>query len=70
MRASMVVALWLQSVGSLVVGHNCTVSLICSAARGIFPEQGLNLCPLLWQKDSYPMCHQGSPLKEHQSCNK
>ena len=26
----------------------------------IFPDQGLNLCPLDWQTDSYPLCHQGS----------
>ena len=30
-------------------------------ARGIFPDQGLNLCPLHWQVDSYPLHHQGSP---------
>ena len=22
--------------------------LSCSTARGVFPDQGLNLCPLLW----------------------
>ena len=33
----------------------------CSAARGIFPDQGLNPCPLHWQADSQPLCHQGSP---------
>ena len=32
----------------------------CSAARGIFPEQGLNLCGLNWQADSYSLCHQGT----------
>ena len=26
--------------------------LSCSAACGIFPDQGLNLCPLHWQADS------------------
>ena len=30
-------------------------------ACGIFPDQGLNLCPLHWQADSYPLRHQGSP---------
>ena len=35
--------------------------LTCSAAYGIFPALGLNLCPLHWQADSYPLCHQGSP---------
>ena len=33
-----------------------------SMACGIFPEQGLNLCPLHWQADSYPLCHQGSSV--------
>ena len=33
----------------------------CSAACGIFPEQGLNLCPPHWQADSQPLRHQGSP---------
>ena len=35
--------------------------LSCSAACGIFPDQGSNLCPLPWQADSQPLCHQGSP---------
>ena len=30
-------------------------------ACGIFRDQGLNLCPLHWQVDSYPLHHQGSP---------
>ena len=41
--ASVVVA-----VGSVVVAHG----LSCSAACGIFPDQGSNLCPLHWQADS------------------
>ena len=32
-----------------------------SAARGILPDQGSNPCPLHWQADSQPLCHQGSP---------
>ena len=36
--------------------------LNCSAACGIFPDQGANLCPLHWQADSQPLRHQGSPL--------
>ena len=36
--------------------------LSCSATCEIFPDQGLNLCPLYWQADSYPLHHQGSPL--------
>ena len=35
--------------------------LSCSAACGIFLGQGLNPCPLHWQVDSSPLCHQGSP---------
>ena len=30
----------------------------CSVACGIFPDQGLNPCPLHWQADSQPLCHQ------------
>ena len=47
-RASVVVACGLQSAGSVVVEHG----LSCSAARGIFPDQGSNPCPLHWQADS------------------
>ena len=36
--------------------------LSCSVACGIFPDQGLNLCPLHWQVDSQPLHHQGSPI--------
>ena len=28
----------------------------------IFPDQGLNPCPLHWQADSQPLRHQGSPF--------
>ena len=35
--------------------------LSCSAARGVFPDQGWSPRPLRWQVDSYPMRHQGSP---------
>lgn len=31
--------------------------LSCSAAHGISPEQGLNLCPPHWQADSHPLYH-------------
>ena len=37
----------------------------CSAACGIFPDQGSNPCPLHWQADSQPLRHQGSPKKWH-----
>ena len=36
--------------------------LSCTAARGIFLDQGLNPCPRHWQADSYPLSHQGSPI--------
>ena len=35
--------------------------LSCSAACGIFPDQGSNPCLLHWQADSQPLHHQGSP---------
>ena len=52
--------LWSTSsrrAGSVVVAHR----LSCSVACGIFPGQGLNLCPLHRQADSQPLHHQGSP---------
>ena len=47
----------LEYLGSFVVAH----WLSCSEACGIFPDHRLNLCPLHWQADSYPLHHQGSP---------
>ena len=44
--------------GSVVVAHGPS----CSAACGIFPDQGSNPCPLHWQADSQPLHHQGSPV--------
>ena len=32
-----------------------------STARGIFPGQGSNPCPVHWQADSYPLDPQGRP---------
>lgn len=32
------------------------------AARGVLPDQGLNLCLLCWQADSPPLGRQGGPL--------
>ena len=46
-----------RCAGSVVVAHGPS----CSAACGIFPDQGSNPCPLHWQADSQPPCHQGSP---------
>ena len=51
----------LRCAGSVVVAHGPS----CSAACGIFPDQGLNLCPLHWQADSQPLRHQGSPEVEY-----
>ena len=36
--------------------------LSCSAACGIFPSQGQDLCALHWQVYSWPLDHQGSSL--------
>ena len=47
-----------RRAGSVVVAHGPS----CSAACGIFPDPGWNLCPLHWQADSQPLRHQGSPL--------
>ena len=46
-----------RRAGSVVVAHGPS----CSAACGIFPDQGSNRCPLHWQADSQPLHHQGSP---------
>ena len=46
--ASLVAQHGLYSAGSVVVVHG----LSCSAACGIFPDQGSNPCPLHWQADS------------------
>ena len=46
--------LLLRSMGSRHVGKVVVVyRLSCSAACGIFPDQGLNPCPLHWQADSF-----------------
>ena len=47
-----------RCAGSVVVAHGPS----CSAACGIFPDQGSNPCPLHWQADSQPLRHQGSLL--------
>ena len=46
-----------RCTSSAVVAHG----LSCSAACGIFPDQGSNPCALYWQADSQPLHHQGSP---------
>ena len=47
-----------RHTGSKVVVHGLSCSVIC----GFVPDQGLNTCRLNWQANSYPLCHQGSPL--------
>ena len=44
-----------RRAGSAIVAHGPS----CSAACGIFPDQGSNPCPLHWQADSQPLRHQG-----------
>ena len=46
-----------RRAGSVVAAHGPS----CSAACGIFPDQGSNPCPLHWQADSQPLRHLGSP---------
>ena len=50
-----------RRAGSVVVAHGPS----CSAACGIFPDQGPNPCALRWQADSQPLRHQGSPRNLH-----
>ena len=47
-----------RRAGSVIVAHGPS----CSAACGIFPDQGSNPCVLHWQADSQPLRHQGSPI--------
>ena len=46
-----------RCASSVIVAHGPS----CSAACGIFPDQGSNPCPLHWQADPQPLRHQGSP---------
>ena len=56
-RASVVVACGLYSIGSIVVVYG----LSCFSACGIFWDQGSKLCLLHWQAYFLPLSHQGSP---------
>ena len=47
--------LWNTGLMAVVQG------LRCSVAHGISPDQGSNPGLLLWQADSLPLSHQGSP---------
>ena len=53
--------------GARALGHAGSVAVVhglsCSAACGIFPDQGSNLCLLHWQADSLLLSHQGSPRR-------
>ena len=53
------------SIGSIFVAHG----LSCSAACGIFPDQGSNPCLLHGQEDSLPLSHQGSPIQPFFICD-
>ena len=48
-----------RRTGSVVAAHGPS----CSAACGIFLDQGSNPCPLHWQADSHPLRHKGSPRR-------
>ena len=50
-----------RRAGSVIVAHGPS----CSAAHGIFPDQGSNPFLLHWQADSQPLRHQGSPRNEY-----
>ena len=56
-------ALGLQEQGLPAPGHRLSSGCAwpsCSAACGIFPDEGSNLCLLHWQLDSLPLSHHGS----------
>ena len=54
----------LRSCGSQALEHRLSVVVAwghsCSAACGIFPDQGSNPCLWHWPVDSLPLSHQGS----------
>ena len=49
-----------RCAGSVVVAHGPS----CSAACGIFPDQGSNPCLLHWQADSQPLRHEESQRRQ------
>ena len=68
MQASVVAALGLGNCSSQALEHSSVVvahGLSCSAACGIFLDQGSNLCLLHWQVDSLPRSHHRSPRSEN-----
>ena len=52
--------LWLPGPGVRGL-RSCGTRLSCSAARGIFPDQGWNPRLLRWQADSLLLSHPGGP---------
>ena len=56
-QTSVVVARGLQSAGSIVVAHGFSSSAAC----GIFPDQGSNLCLLHWQAELFTTELPGEP---------
>ena len=60
--ASLVVEHRLQMCRLSNCGSRSNCGPSCSAACGIFPDQGSNPCPLHCQADSQPLHHQGSPF--------
>ena len=50
-QTSVVASPRLWSTGSIVVAHKLSFSAAC----GVFPDHGSNLCLLQWQKDSLPL---------------
>ena len=63
-QASVFVALGLNSCGLQTLEHTlsgCGAQLSCSAACGIFADQGSSPDPLHWQVDFLSLSHQGSP---------
>ena len=57
-QASAVATLELENTDSVVVVDGLHGSMVCA----IFPDQGLNPCPLHQQADSLPLSHQGRPV--------
>ena len=50
-----------SSCSSQALEHRLSSCGNCSAACGIFLDQGLNLCLLHWQADSLPLSHREAP---------
>ena len=57
-RSGFSCAAWALGAGSGAGVHR----LSCSAAGGIFPDQGSSPCVLHWQTDSLPLSRQGDPM--------